>query len=145
MSSQLAVLTYALALAVFVATRGGVKCRARLSEWEAEDLGAPFLASLAAAIMVAFVASPGPFRWTAIAWLGIVGGFLVVMNWGTLVVVLIERRHISFVPYLGGLLVCGALAAVPVESLRWWAPAMLLLDPTVPLHIYGFCRRHPSP
>lgn len=100
-----------------------------------------FWSSSFAAVFVAFLLPVGPWRWAAISWLGIVGVSFASVNWALVVRGVLGRGGGSPVPGLGGVLLGISVAAVPVDPLRWWAPAMLALDPWVPLMIFAVCVR----
>lgn len=57
-----------------------------------------------------------------------IGAFVMTMNWAVIAQWLLRRKHSSWVPLLGGLLVSASLVVLPVSGVRylWWLP--LLLD-----------------
>jgi hypothetical protein len=55
------------------------------------------------------------------------------MNW----VWLLRRAGGSMVPPLGAVLLCLAVAAIPLSSVRWWAPAAIVLDPWIGVMVLG--------
>ena len=97
-----------------------------------------FWCSLVASVPAAFFASPGMLRWGAIGWLGLVGLLFSLANWGILLALVLRKKSGSFVPALGGLLLCLAVGAIPVTRLRLWAPVGFLVDPFGPAMVVAF-------
>jgi hypothetical protein len=83
-----------------------------------------------AAVPLALLVPPGAVRWTAIAWLGLIGVINALVNW----VILVWLRRGSMAPLLG---LCLAIAvfAVPPDVCGRWILFGALLDPWVPLNI----------
>jgi hypothetical protein len=102
----------------------------------AEKLTSLFWLALLAALAVAFVADPGVLRSCAVLWVGAIGLLFALGNWLCLVALIRTRRHVSFVPALGGVLVCLALARAPVGGIGWLLLLALLLDPSIPLTLW---------
>jgi len=57
----------------------------------------------------------------------LLGGFIVVMNWGVVFRWLWKRKHSSWIPVVGGGLAAAGSAILPYSSLNalWWVPLVV--------------------
>lgn len=58
----------------------------------------------------------------------LLGGFIMVMNWGVVFQWLWKRKHSSWIPFVGGGLAAVGSAVLPYSTVNgfWWLP--LLVD-----------------
>lgn len=96
-----------------------------------------FWLCLAGAVGAVLLVDDGIVKWLSLGLVATVGALSSATNWHVVV-----RGNGSLVPLLGAALLVLAVAALPIGSLRWWAPAAALLDPwTVLIVISPFARR----
>lgn len=86
---------------------------------------------------IAFLANPGTLRFCAVGVVGTIGLLFALANWACLIVAFCSGRHISLVPFLGGLLLTLAALATPTPRLGWFAFLGVLLDPSILVTIGG--------
>ena len=58
----------------------------------------------------------------------VVGVFLTTMNWLTVYAWLAHRKHSSWIPVLGGMLIAAGIALIPVSKVRPYCWLGLLID-----------------
>lgn len=94
----------------------------------AERLTGLFWLTLLAALPVALATAPGLLHSMAIGWLAMVGTLFSFGNWLCLVAIVRTRQHVSFVPFVGGVLL--ALAGF-AAGFGWRALVGMALDASI--------------
>jgi|GEM_PF-6332679 len=100
-----------------------------------------FWSGLVVTVALSFVMDFTADRWVPVSVLLALGGFASVGNWAIVYFNLRKGTTSSFVPFLGGLLLCLGFWRAPSRTLPCLAPLALLVDPSILIWIpYGVSR-----
>src|SRR5580698_9203598 len=67
-------------------------------------------------------------RWILAIGLGLLGWWIILLNFAIIYIWFVRRKHHSWVPFLGGVLACVGMGLCPVKPVQRWAFTPLVID-----------------